>query len=335
VYGELVQLPNRQVLTCNFCGKRIFAGISRLKYHLAKILGFNVDPCPNSTTEIICIANQSLIDMANKRDATEVRKNELARSIANRYTGTSASEGGPVPQSHSLATGPSTFAIPSTSAAPSSTSSYFVIRSTPGGQPSIQSLIKKKEMEEADKLLAKCFLWSDIPFNIANNPFYHPMFEAAAIVGPGNRGPSYQDLRGRLLQGEKADCTERLAQLKETWKTTGCTVMSNGWTDGKGRSILNFLVNCPKGTMLIKSVDASAYTKDGQLLCELLDGFIREIGLQYVVQVITGNAVNYVVAGRMLMQRYPSLYRSPCAAHCIDLMLEDMGKLPWIKEIID
>jgi hypothetical protein len=183
--------------------------------------------------------------------------------------------------------------------------------------------------------VAKCFLWSDIPFNIANNPFYHPMFEAAAIVGPGYRGPSYQDLRGRLLQGEKADCTERLAQLRETWKTIGCTVMSDRWTDGKGRSILNFLVNCPKGTMFIKSVDASAYTKDAQLLCELLDGFIREIGPQYVVQVITDNAANYVVVGRMLMQRYPSLYWSPCAAHCIDLMLEDMGKLPWIKEIID
>jgi hypothetical protein len=54
--------------------------------------------------------------------------------------------------------------------------------------------------------------------------------------------------------------------------------MSNGWTDGKGGSILNFLVNCPKGTINIKSVDASAYTIDAQLLCELWDGFIREIG---------------------------------------------------------
>jgi hypothetical protein len=35
------------------------------------------------------------------------------------------------------------------------------------------------------------------------------------------------------------------------------------------------------------------------------------------------------------MQRYPSLYWSPCVTHCIDLMLEDMGKLPRIKEIID
>jgi hypothetical protein len=104
------------------------------------------------------------------------------------------------------------------------------------------------------------------------------MFEAPAIVGPGYRGPSYQDLRWSLLQGEKADCIERLSQLRETWNTTGCTVMSDGQIDGKGRSILNFLVNCPKGTMFIKSVDASAYTKYVQLLCELLDGFIQEIG---------------------------------------------------------
>jgi hypothetical protein len=84
--------------------------------------------------------------------------------------------------------------------------------------------------------------------------------------------------------------------------------MSDGWIVGKGRSILNFLVNFPKGTMFIKSVDASAYTKDAHLLWELLDGFIRKIGLQYVVQVIMDNVVNYVVFGRMLMERYTSLY---------------------------
>ena len=92
------------------------------------------------------------------------------------------------------------------------------------GQPSILSLVKSKE-EEADKIVTKCFLWSDIPFNIAKNPFYHSMFKVAAIVGPGYRGPSYKDLRGHLLQGEKADCTQRLSRLKESWETTGCTVM--------------------------------------------------------------------------------------------------------------
>jgi hypothetical protein len=130
------------------------------------------------------------------------------------------------------------------------------------------------------------------------------MFEFVANVGPRYRSPFYHDLRGNLLQGEKVDCTQRLSQLRETWNTTGCTMMSDGWTDGKGKSILNFLFNFPKGTMFFKSVDASAYTKDAQLLCELLDGFIREIGLLYVFQVITDNVANYVVVRRMIMERY-------------------------------
>ena len=60
--------------------------------------------------------------------------------------------------------------------------------------------------------------------------------------------------------------------------------------------------------MFVKSVDASAHIKDVALLCELMDGFIQDIGVHNVVQVIIDNATNYVVAGRMLMDRYPSLF---------------------------
>ena len=66
----------------------------------------------------------------------------------------------------------------------------------------------------------------------------------------------------------------------------------DGWTDRKGRTLLNFLVQCPKGTMFIKSVDASTHVKDTTLLCELMDGFIQEIGLQHVVQIIIDNVAN-------------------------------------------
>ena len=66
-----------------------------------------------------------------------------------------------------------------------------------------------------------------------------------------------------------------------------------------------------------------------------MDGFIQDIGVHNVVQVITDNAANYVVACRMLMDRYPCLFWTPCAAHCIDLMLEDMGKNHFIKVVID
>ena len=86
--------------------------------------------------------------------------------------------------------------------------------------------------------------------------------------------------------------------------------------------------------MFIKSIDAPAYVKDAALLCELMEGFIQDTEVHNVVQIITDNAANYVVVGKMLMEAL-TLFWTPCAAHCIDLMLEDMGKIPFIKEVID
>jgi hypothetical protein len=233
---------------------RMKGGITRLKYHLAKIPGHEVEICPKSTPKIMHIANKVLEDMDLARDYREAKRTQFARGGGISKEGSSAAS------------------------IPPSTSSFFVPRTTPGAQPSIRSMVKQKEKDEADKLVGKCFLWSDIPFNIAkNNPFYQPMFDAVVVVGLGYMAPTYEELRGPILQNEKIDCARRLEELKGSWETTGCTVMSDGWTDQKGRTLLNFLVNCPKGTMFVKSVDASTHVKDASLLCDLLDEFIREV----------------------------------------------------------
>eukprot|EP00253_Pinus_taeda_P024407 PITA_24407 len=158
---------------------------------------------------------------------------------------------------------------------------------------------------------------------------------AKRVLGSGYKIPSYDDFRGRILQDEKVDCTKRLEDFRASWAQTGYTIMSDGWTDQKGRTLINFLVSCPKGTMFMKSIDASSHIKDAKTLCDLLDVFILEVGAEHVVQVITDNAANYVATGRMLMDKHPTLFWTPCAAPCIDLMLEDIGKIPFVKDIVD
>jgi hypothetical protein len=44
---------------------------------------------------------------------------------------------------------------------------------------------------------------------------------------------------------------------EDAWSQYGCTLMSDGWTDRRGRHLINFLVNSPKGTFFLESVDAS------------------------------------------------------------------------------
>jgi hypothetical protein len=65
-----------------------------------------------------------------------------------------------------------------------------------------------------------------------------------------------------------------------------------------------------------------------------MDGFFQEMGFHNVVQIITYNVANYVVVGRIFMERHYSLVWTPCIAHCFDLMLKDMGKFSFIKEVI-
>jgi len=123
--------------------------------------------------------------------------------------------------------------------------------------------------------------------------------------------------------------------IEESWKLSSCTILSDGWSDSKSRSLINFLVYSKYGTIFKKSIDASNKAKDANLLCDLLDQFVREVGSEHVVQVIIDNAFSYVAAGDKLMNMYPSLYWTPCASHCIDLLLEDIGKMAWVKEVVD
>ena len=67
----------------------------------------------------------------------------------------------------------------------------------------------------------------------------------------------------------------------------------------------------------------------------MLSKQIEIIGQENVVQVLTDSASNCVAAKIQLAERYPGIVFSPCAAHCLDLLLEDIGKLTWVKVIID
>ncbi|CAI7889386.1 unnamed protein product [Closterium sp. NIES-54] len=44
---------------------------------------------------------------------------------------------------------------------------------------------------------------------------------------------------------------------------------------------------------------------------------------------------NYGAACKELMADWPHIEYVPCATHVVDLLMEDVGKIPWAKEIVD
>ncbi|KAL4396541.1 hypothetical protein AHAS_Ahas01G0102200 [Arachis hypogaea] len=212
---------------------------------------------------------------------------------------------------------------------------YFPSATTPGAQPTIKSILQSKEIvEKCDIAIAKWMMDASVPFNAVNSAYYQPMIDAIASMGAGYKGPNYPRVREHLLSKLVEDVRKIIDGYREIWKQTGCTIMVDGWTDCCRRTLINFLVYCPKGTVFLKSVDASNVSKTANALFKLIRDVVLFVGLENVVHIVTNNAVNYVAAGRLLEAEFPKLYWSPCAAHCANLMFQDIGKLQEVSETV-
>ncbi|CAI0440028.1 unnamed protein product [Linum tenue] len=153
---------------------------------------------------------------------------------------------------------------------------------------------------------------------------------AAEVLGLSSR-----DLRGWILKNLVKEVNEEINRHKSTWERTGCSILVEQRTTESGRIVLNFLVQCARGTVFLKSVDASNIDYSADDLYGVLKEVVEIVGPEHVLQVITHVGEHYAVAGKNLMDNFPSLYWAPCAANCIDLMLEDFGKFEIISGVIE
>ncbi|MFQ6652494.1 hypothetical protein Gotur_024330 [Gossypium turneri] len=100
--------------------------------------------------------------------------------------------------------------------------------------------------------------------------------------------------------------------------------------------IINFLIYCSKGTIFWKSVDVSSVrSRDAEFYYCLLDSVVEEIGENYIVQIVTDNEAAMKAARKKLMLKRKHLYWTSCAAHCLDLCLEDIGKKSSVAKVLD
>ncbi|KAL6638166.1 hypothetical protein ACP70R_025738 [Stipagrostis hirtigluma subsp. patula] len=173
-----------------------------------------------------------------------------------------------------------------------------------------------------------------VPLEAVNSVYFQPMLEAIASAGGRPEVLSYHDFRGRILKKSLDDVTAQLEFYKGSWTRTGCSVLADEWMTDKGRTLINFSVYCPEGTMFLKSVDATGIVTSPDALHELLKSIVEEVGEKNVVQVITNNSEIHAVAGKRLGETFPTLFWSPCTFQCIDGMLEDFSKVGAISEII-
>jgi hypothetical protein len=105
--------------------------------------------------------------------------------------------------------------------------------------------------------------------------------------------------------------TKRMQKLIHKY---GPTICSNGWDNIAWHPLLNVMLACPSGDVFIGSIDITRKWKDAHYTCNGLDNII------YICTNTVSSMRNVV---DLLIHCFPSLYFQGCAAHCLDLLLEN------------
>jgi hypothetical protein len=174
-----------------------------------------------------------------------------------------------------------------------------------------------------------------IPFNAINNDEFVQMCEAIGQFGPGFQPPSQEHVREVLLTKEYERTKSLVQEYNDEKMKNGCSVMTDAWSDRKRRSIMNVVTNCVAGTTFLSSKEMSVVSHTSEVIFELVDKTIEEIGEDELVQVVTDNASNNMGAKKLLLAKRQHIFWTSCGSHTINLMLQGIGSLPRFKKVVE
>ncbi|KAG5565101.1 hypothetical protein RHGRI_001107 [Rhododendron griersonianum] len=238
-YGVIVDPSNKDRLQCLLCGNQYTGGVSRMKRHIAQIRG-DVASCTKASKEDILKCKKAIDDNAakkknKKKAAMEIR--EEVNIVGDESESDEIENVAVRSKKRPYVLGPMD-RYTNTNPDSSDTSGFKKTR-----QPNINDAIWKEKSHKVSQYLARWVYEAGIPFHAIDNDSFKRFVEAVGLFGPGYQPPSQYQLREPLLKEEVERTKTFLKKQEEEWALTGCSIMTDAWTDRKRRSIMNLCVN--------------------------------------------------------------------------------------------
>ncbi|KAL3699826.1 hypothetical protein R1sor_017848 [Riccia sorocarpa] len=98
---------------------------------------------------------------------------------------------------------------------------------------------------------------------------------------------------------------------------------------------MNMLHISRHGKLAHCHVDGSNETKSAVWIAEHVMKDIEEREPPNVLQFVADNASANILVRKLVRERYPHIIFGVCVAHGLDLLMEDIEKLPWVKEVVN
>ncbi|XP_023762902.2 uncharacterized protein LOC111911342 [Lactuca sativa] len=159
------------------------------------------------------------------------------------------------------------------------------------------------------------------------------MLEAVGQFGRGAPPQTRYEMGETYLKKEVERTINLLTPYKDEWKSNGCLIMTDAWSDRKKRNIMNLCVNSKTRTVFLSSKESSDEAHTSEHMHEYVESCIKEVSPENVVQIVTDS--NNMGVTKLLKEKRPTIFWTSCATHTLNLMLESIGGLPRYKKILD
>jgi hypothetical protein len=186
-----------------------------------------------------------------------------------------------------------------------------------------------------DKKWARFFYEANIPFNVARHPAFVDAVKSTSESRVQYKPPAYHALRTKLMTSTKDEVAALISEkTRGPIHKYGVTICSDGWDNVTHRPLMNVMLACTSGEIFLGSVDMTGERKDAIYVASRVKDYIEAVGGQNVVQVCTDNVATMRLAGTLLIRDFPHIYWQGCAAHVLDLLLEDWGEQVWVAKMV-
>jgi hypothetical protein len=110
------------------------------------------------------------------------------------------------------------------------------------------------------------------------------------------------------------------------------TLVSDGWSNPQGESIINYLLVTQLEAIFLKSIATGKDRHTGQYIADGLNNIIKEIGPKNIVAITTNNASNMKKSWEGIQKEYPEILCLGCGSHMINLLVKDIMKVPKLHQ---
>lgn len=236
---------------------------TRLLIHLTR-LGGEASPCPSIPDDILEECKRKYLPL-KRRKGIAVAQEEVVSPDFDVAMPDGEEDASPAVSVASTPVGSSAHTSkrskPSSGGGSQSLKQTSLAQATGGVSGPISFLKERQRMAEIE--IARTIIECNLSFHILRVDRWKRMVKAIAAVGPCGEwyGVTYNDMRTKKLDEERARIDKSLEPVRTGWAKYGCSIIADGWSDRKRRGIINIMVSCPLGTYFLRAVDTGLQGK--------------------------------------------------------------------------